>query len=800
MNKNNSTGLMRRLVLPAGLILTAASAALAQEMQIQDVVVTTSETPQAFSKQQAEAFQSKPQAVTVVTERQIEALNITNLVQAMKLQPSLQIRTGNFRSVTVNIRGLGNFSNTSTHGIFGGVPVYIDGVYQTRPAQAIFDVPDLVGIEVLKGPQATGGGQDSTGGTVNLVTGLPSFVQSQSLWFLYGKYNNAKVQAQATGPFADTDWIAYRVSFLTEDRDGYIQNNNTPTRYHDWHSKGARVQFLLRPTENLSARLVLDYSHVNNACCLSLFDGVAFTRANGARLANNFYERAARIGYRPIRGDAVTLYRTDILGYQANGSASYGAAGIVDFDLIGLAFKSISAFRGFEYDPGNSSGFADTTFNNGHVLERSFEQEFKMTTPAGEPVEATAGVFVLYEQLNEYQLAYLGSQAGAWLAPNAAQASFYSTALNGLNKTGHAILHSNEIAPYAQAVWHATPEFDVIAGLRYSHYAKDAWFGSYYWRQPDISRLSAADQVRALALQQAQLPSGLTATPSVNQGVVSALASATYEFAPAVLGYVTYARGGRAGGPNVPNPSGDLPPGTPFTVQPEEVDAYEFGVKSTWLDNRLLANFATFLMVDHNYITTITDLTGAQPQSYLANAKRVISRGVELDLRAYPSDNLFFYGSFTYNHAYYASFDSAPCPFEFANVNRSCNFTGQRVSLVPLWAFAVGGEYAVPLGTPFEPIPKPVLGYVGADFAYQTSFYSDTSNSFYSKINPYGLLNVRAGLRFDDASLDVFGWVNNALDERYYTSKNAPSAGAGGSYTVGLGVPLTAGVTIRSRF
>ncbi len=790
----------RRIGLPAGLVLAASSTAIGQDAQVQDVVVTAPVTAESLSQEQVEAFQSKPNPVTVVTKRQIEALNITNLQQAQKLQPSLQIKFSNVRNLTVNVRGFGSASSNATDGIFGGVPVYIDGVYQPRPGQAIFDIPDLVGVEVLKGPQGTSGGQDSTGGVVNLTTALPSFVAQQAAQVTYGKYNNVQVQAQSTGPIAESDWAAYRIAVFGQDRDGFIQNNIAETRYNDWHSKGARAQILLQPTNDLTARLVFDYGHVNQACCLNIYDGAVLSFADGRPVPNNFFTRAARVGYTPLPTPALANYRTDVNGYLQTAQESYGAAAILKYNINGYTLSSISAYRGWDFHPNNRNGnyinprvFGDT---NRHVTERSVQQEFRITTPPDQPVEASAGVFYLFEQLYGWGLTDYRDQAGAWFAPNAASVPLFNVALNYLGQQTYDNPRVHSIAPFAQSVWHATPELDIVTGLRYSYTQKSSIFRNYVFAANSLAGLTPAEQGTAIAARNARVGADREFVANTHQGFISALASAAYKFTPDVMGFVTYSRGGRAGGPN---PTANLPATAPVTVLAEELDNYEVGVKSAWFDNKLLVNVAAFVMVDHNYITNVTSLTTGTPVTFLANAKRAVSRGVELDVRAEPLEGLFLYGSLTYDKTFYGSFDSGPCPFELSNLGRSCNFTGQPLSLTPLWAFAVGGEYQHRLGEIFESVPKPVVGYMGADFTYQTSFYSDPTNSIYTRINPYGLLNVHAGLRFEDGSLDVSGWVLNALDKRYFINRTAATGFGAGGLGGDVGIPLTAGFTIRTR-
>lgn len=284
-------------------------------------------------------------------------------------------------------------------------------------------------------------------------------------------------------------------------------------------------------------------------------------------------------------------------------------------------------------------------------------------------------------------------------------------------------------------------------------------------------------------------------TANTHQGFFSALASASYKFAPDVMGYVTYARGGRDGGPNS---AANLPAGVPTTVLPETIDSIELGLKGQFLDNRLLTNIGAFAMIDHNYITQMTGLNSAgSTVSYLANAPLAISRGIEGDVRYQPVDGLNTYASFTYDDAYYGSFTNSPCPFEITG-QTSCNFTGKRLSLTPRWATAAGAEYSRNLGQILDFIQKPVVGYVGADVTFQTSTYSNTDDSIYSVIPSYALLNLHAGVKFDDSSWDLSAWVHNATNVHYWINVSAAVL-PGGLIGGNVGDPLMAGLTLRAK-
>ncbi|HXW69844.1 MAG TPA: TonB-dependent receptor [Methylocella sp.] len=807
--------------LPFCLSLTVSGVALAQEQSappveahVEDVVVSAPEanapnptSVEAVSQKQETVLQDVPQAATVITQQQIEALQITNLQEAQKLEPSLQFRYGNVRNLTFNIRGFGASSSNATDGVYGGVPIYIDGVYQPRPGQAVFDIPDLNGMQVFKGPQGTSGGQDSTGGTVNITTSLPSFVAQESAEVSYGNYNYVQVKGTATGPIAGTDWAAFRLSVFGTDRDGYIVNVNPAMagqKYNDWHDEGARGQILLQPINDLSVRLIFDYSHINQACCQNLFNGAVGYYENGQLVSNNFYTRVGRLGYTPLPANALGLYQTDVVGYQQTAQETEGAAAIVNYNFNGFTLNSTSAYRGWDFHPNNRNDAVIAplleTNTNGHVSPtRSIEEELKISTPKNLPVEATAGVFYFHENLYDEGLTSYGPQAG----PYYASPSFYkidngalaNATYNYLARQTYDNPTTNEVAPYIQDVWHATPSFDVTTGVRYSYYDKDSIYQQWESAAESLAGFTPAQVAQALATRTAFLGPNATFTENTHFGFVSGLATASYKFTPDVLGYATVSQGGRGGGPNL---TANLPAGTPLIIKPEYIYNYETGLKGSWFDQRLQANIAAFVMVDRNYITYASSQVSGTTVTYLANAAEALSRGVELDLRAKPIDGLNTFASFTYNPTVFGSYANAACPYELSFMTTPCNLTGKPLPITPKFAMAVGGEYSRHINWFDSFSPKPVVGYAGADWTYQTGFFSNYDDSIYSYIPGYGLLNLHAGARFDDASWDLSVWVHNALDKHYFINLTATSL-PGGVISGNVGDPLMVGVTLKAK-
>jgi iron complex outermembrane receptor protein len=781
----------------------------AQDVEIQDVVVTAPDGSSATtSEKQAKALQSVPSGGTVVTEDQIQAQQITTLNEAKKLIPSLSVKTLNIQNLTYNIRGLGEASGTQTAPVFSGVPIYVDGVYFSRPGTAIVNIPDLAGIQVLKGPQATGGGWDSTGGAVYLTTLLPSFEPEQTLSFSYGTYNHVQWQASATGPFADSDKVAFRLTAFGVDRDGYILGFNNGLRYNDWHNIGTRAQLLLQPDNNLTIRFSFDFTHLNFNCCVALTNGVITHFTNGEPVPDNFFQRSARVGYQPQPFNGLSRFNTDLSSpYPTERTENWGASANVAYNFDGYTFTSVTAFRKYDYHCNwhNNSVIDVDTIRSfcGNADVSSVQQEFTLFTPKDRPIEAKGGVFFYYENYFRPDLFWFGGQFAEWnvAARTPAERRIVDTAFNWAQYNAFESVNTKSVAPYAQAVWHATPELDLTAGARFSVTARS---GSLKGSTTGLTGLPPEEQQAAEAIRAANLaPPSVSQSGSTVQGLPSGFVSAAYKLAPEVMSYVTYSHGVRPGGPNIGFLP--LPAGAATTIKAEEVDNYEVGLKSSFFDQRLLANVAAYVMNVRNYITNVASTSaGGATSVFLANAPRVISRGVELDVRFQPIEELYLYGALAYTDAFYASFPSAPCPFE-QSFKSTCDFTGQPLAITPKWAFTLGGELTQNLGAIIPYLDTPVVGFVGADFAWQSAVFSgtffDNSNSIYALIPPYGLLNVHIGIKSPDDKWNVTGWIHNALDQHYFTTLSSSLAGVGAGLIAGtVGDPLLAGATLRVKF
>ncbi|WP_199229105.1 TonB-dependent receptor [Caulobacter endophyticus] len=797
---HNRNVMLRRLTLAASCVALMAGAApvLAAETPAApepalataddavglDAVVVT-------ARRRDEDAQTVPVAVSAFGGAQLEAARAFNVRDLQTLSPSLSVSVTNPRNTSINIRGLGNNVSVYNDGLQSAVGVYLDQVYLGRPGQAVFDLADLDSVQVLRGPQGTLFGKNTSAGALVIATKEPKFTPEFNADVTGGNYDYFQAHLIASGPIVE-DKLAYRVSLANTQRGGYMTNVYDGSKTQDYHDFGGRVQFLLTPNENLSIKLSGDYGQQYSNTAAAVLTGLFTNYADsGAAYPNGYLARAARVGFTPPPIDPEAR-RVSVNTKNSYFETHGGVSAIVDYKLADATITSVTAWRGWHWRPHNDAdGTTVSAIIDAHQDndQQQFSQELRIRSEGERKLDYVAGLYYFWQDLEAEAVNYYGSAAADWLlAPAAASATVRAAALNNYSIVSHSSPETTSAAAFAQGTWHVTDRFDVTGGLRYTYEKMTGWFDQTAWGA-DLSGLSAADQATALALRARFGAANKFASKTSGDSLTGNITLA-YTFDNGPLVYATYARGYKAGGLNLSNINTSGANAVDPVIAPETIDAYEAGLKSTWFDRRLTANLALFWTEDDGYQTTAVNLINNA--SYLTNAGSVRSRGVELDLRAAPVQGLTLYGSTTYNDASYTSYEQAACPIEI-QLATYCNLTGRRLPGASLWAASTGGEYRKAAGTWRS---DGLVAYAGYDASYKSSYYTSASNSEYSKIKGYTLLNLRAGIGAEDGSWDLQVWGRNVFDKLYYLSLGAANTGA---ITGTLGDPRTFGVTLRVR-
>ncbi|VWX53492.1 TonB-dependent receptor [Novosphingobium sp. 9U] len=748
-----------------------------------DIIVT--------ARRRNERIQDVPVAANAFGGEQLAATRTYNLRDLQQLTPSLVVTNTNPRNTSINIRGLGNNVSVYNDGLEPAVGVYVDQVYLARPGQAVFDLSDVERIEVLRGPQGTLFGKNTSAGAVVVTTKSPTFDPEAGGDITFGNYGFRQLHAYASGALVD-DVLAARLYVSKTDRDGYMTNRYDGDDTQDYHDFGVRGQLLFTPSANFKLRVIGDYGRQSSKTAAAVLTGVIRQYDNGTTFANNYNDRSARLGYQPTPIDP-NARLVDVDANPRYKMNQWGVAAIADLTIPGNTLTSVTAYRAWNWYPHNdgdaTSLDAGTDFHQSNE-QRQFSQELRIASEGPRKIDYVAGLYYLWQSIDAEAVNAYGSRAASWfVAPNVDQTAA-AAALNGYTIIGLSKPVTNSYAAFGQAIWHITPTVDFTGGLRYTYETKSGYFDQTA-TGASLSGLNAA-QLAAANTIRARYGIANFYTAHTREGRLSGSATLSWKVTPDTLLYATYGRGHKFGGLNLANITTTGAFAADPVIKPETIDSYELGVKTAWLDRKLTANLAAFWTDDRDYQTTVVDVD-RNNISYFTNVGAVRTRGFEADLHADPAPWLSLYASGAYTDAKYTSYRNSPCPIETAG-QATCDLSGQRLPGVSKWAASAGGEARAGVGA--------VLGhdselYFGADYSYRSNFYTTANLSRYSLIPSYSLINARVGVRTLDGLVDVQVWARNITDKLYYASL---SAGTTGSVTGTLGDPQTYGVTLRTRF
>ncbi len=353
-----------------------------------DIIVTATKREQTL--------QDVPVAVSVTSAAAIERAQVRDLKDLQNLVPSLRVsQLQSSASTDFIIRGFGNGSNNV--GIEGSVGVFIDGVYRSRSAAAIGDLPNLQRVEVLRGPQSTLFGKNASAGVISIVTKEPQFEFGGSAELSYGNYNAIVAKADITGPIGDS--IAFSLAGGINKRDGYGTNLADGSKTSERNRWFGRAQLLIKPSDSVKFRIIGDYDKIDEDCCFvgNVFAGptAAAIRAVGGRINSN-----GIFSYSEYQNFA-----------SQNKIANGGVSVQGDFELGSLNLTSISAYRKSRAKTNADSDFTSADIigeNRGNIGITTKTQELRLTSDFDGPLNFLVGGYYFDEKITNKQQLLLG--------------------------------------------------------------------------------------------------------------------------------------------------------------------------------------------------------------------------------------------------------------------------------------------------------------------------------------------------------------------------------------------------------
>ncbi|KQS01488.1 TonB-dependent receptor [Sphingomonas sp. Leaf357] len=367
----------------------------------EEIIVTATKREQTL--------QDVPISVSVTSQATIERAQIRDLIDLQSVVPSLKVAQLNAVGQTnFIIRGFGN--GNGNDGIESSVGVFIDGVYRSRSAAGLDDLPEIERVEVLRGPQSTLFGKNVSAGAISIVTKKPSFEGGGKAEITYGNFNQMQARATVTGPISET--IAVRLSGSVNQRDGYFRNVTTGSDVNDRNRHSIRGDILWQPSSDFSLRVIADYNLIKERCCgvLTILNGPA-TQLIGAPVS------AGGVG-KNIGNPAAVFDRNVIFNTNpTNRVRGEGISAQADWDVGFAKLTSITAYRNQVNQSQQDIDFTAADISNNTTANeiKTFTQEIRLASDGNGPFSWLLGGFYQDEKLDTGRRVAFGTDARTYL-------------------------------------------------------------------------------------------------------------------------------------------------------------------------------------------------------------------------------------------------------------------------------------------------------------------------------------------------------------------------------------------------
>ena len=652
-----------------------------QGAKLEEIVVT--------AQKRAENLQEVPISAQVVTSQSLAQQNLNSMADVAQTVPSVSITTAG-RSNQIFIRGIGSPGSNQSYD--QSVGTFVDDIYYGRSRTTAATFLDLDHIEILKGPQSTFFGNNAIAGAFNIVTQKPTDTFDASVRALYGQFGQYAAEGAVGGPITDT--LSVRVAGTYNGETGWLKNLNTGDDEPDQRNLGGRVTFLFKPNADLDAMLKVEGS--TDRSVPGIWSQLTDCPPAAPFKSAGFCKTALSLGV-PIGLDNTV---TSQAGGQSSDLSSADEVLTVNYRRWNQTLTSVSGYYHYDYNLNWAIAGLPTNELNAQVPEnyRQFSQEFRIASPTDQVIQYLAGLYFQVDHLD-----YSTDESFFFLTPTLQAIGAHPpfSALVPYLPIGNADNADQEehvYAAFGTATWNATDELKVTAGLRATQvnkdFSDDLYYGTATQSYGGIVSLPATLQAlpAALGLGKPGPIEGLTRSDHA----LLPSANVRYQFDPNVMGYVSYAKGFKSGGFNGADTSG-IVKNIPFA--PEYVESYEAGVKSEWLDRRLLVDVDVFLSNYKDQQVSSTLFTSAgTPLSVVNNAASSRSEGVEFDTQWVINEHFRVSADGTYLQAFYVNYtNGSPTVLQqYAGLSVQ-NLSGQQRTFAPRWSGNLAADYTTAL-------------------------------------------------------------------------------------------------------
>ncbi|MGH1373122.1 MAG: TonB-dependent receptor [Cellvibrionaceae bacterium] len=833
-------------LLAAAICLASATTnAVAQTegFVLEEIVVT--------AQKRSQNLQDVPIAVSAFDGEQLQEAVIKDIYDLKNSAPGLQsIQEQSNSSSGFSIRGIG--TSGQNFGLESSVGMYVDGVYRARQSSMISEMIDIEAVEILRGPQGTLFGKNTPAGAILFRTVAPSHETDSYVSVTGGNYGQLNASAAGNLSVID-DVLALRGTVFSSHRDGTIDVEGFGDEaLNDRNRQGARLQALWTPYDDLTVRVIADYSEIDETCCGVLVAQDSYNVANGASGSDAILEA---LGGTVYHGNNVDNFNTSLNFLPESNSRDRGLSIDTRWDLdSNYSLNFITGYRNF-----NSNSLVDADFSNVDLLatqndveSTSFSQEIRLDY-SGDSLNFVVGAYYFQQDLDlDYELTG-GDRLSDFVKPGLGANGVDYNDFQGLLalKTLGAQVPTNDVfipgmaaahtakqehkswAIFGQFDYQLTDDVILTAGLRYTEEDKEmSTVFSENWTPADPTSQAAYEAGLTALLVDAGFVPGVPATSVPYDNLLAANPNFFDPFTQAGWGgylfpgltpredinvklsdeqitgtvkiswlanedtmvYASYGTGYKSGGTNTDRIATGFDP----VFDAETSQSFEVGVKTEFPDQAVRFNAAL-------HYTTVDDFqanTFVGTGFVLQNAGELESYGGELELFWVAQQNTEVSLNYAYTHAEYKEFEQAGCQIatpthtgiaETRQLGSSaCDRSGDKLSNTPEHAVNLGVKQVFSLSDNID-------AYVYGEYTFLSGLVNGNDNDPLKEQKDFGLLNLRAGMSFVDENIDLTLWGRNILDESYKGSTfDAPLQD--GKLFTSPGEPRTYGVTLNKRF
>lgn len=710
------------------------------------------------ARRRSEDLEKVPVAVSAFSAEDMKDMQAVNIDGLQGSVPNLNIVQGRGSSGNVNIfiRGIGQPDALQTFD--PGVGFYVDDVYYSRINGSLIDLFDVDHVEVLRGPQGTLYGKNSTGGAVKVITRKPGDYAEGSVDLTVGNYGRINTKAYFSGPLGKT--VSGSIAFGTFKNDGYVTDPDSGRHFNDDDTKSIRGKLDFHPSDNFNATLSMDYTRQNTALTMG--------RPTAPLISVDLATGGANVLLIPTKGEWDYHARTSF-GPDKGQKLTHKGVGLHMNWVLDQNWnlKSISAYRKLDTD-----AYIDidaSEYQLGDVLvalrQKQTSQEFQFQYDNNDNLQAVFGLYYLNEKVPSHQEAY----ADDFLTFAGAPLDFLRTIDDDLETTSY--------AGFGHANWSFGDGWSLAGGVRYTREKKNyARTTSAFFGPP----LAAATQD----------PQAVIAPTSHTWSAVTPSLSLQKQFTPQTMGYISANRGFKSGGYN--GRANDPVLAANPLFDPEYVWTYEAGLKMRSADSRSLANIAVFHSDYKDFQARVSEITNpdeAVPNfSFpVLNAAKLSMDGIEFEGSTLIGEGTRLQAQIGYLNAKYDRFVDPRTEFDPALADLHAH-----VAFSPKWTARVAATQT------FNLDGGSALTF-GGDVSYRADTWLSVDNRPNLMQKAYTLTGLFGVFDSADGHWQVRAGVRNLTDETYMTDAQEFSS-VGNIQTAYYGWPRNYYLSARYNF